>query len=88
MQEPTPEDRIAVALEQIADALEASQSRFRVQIKNHMGHSICIETDIGENVIPAGESMRVSFRPASCADAFYAADRPRQLARIPIDGEV
>ncbi len=45
-----------------------------------------MRTDIGDNVIPAGKSVKVSFRPASVVDVFDAGDeRETLIAQVPGD---
>ena len=57
-------------------------SRFRIEFVNHTDRAIRMRTDIGDNVIPSGNAVKVSMLPASVVDVFDAGDQHERIVAV------
>ena len=62
------------------------EERFRIEIINHSKQAFRMRTDIGDNVIPAGEMAKISLIGSHCVEVYGAGDeRDVRIAIVPDD---
>lgn len=60
------------------------KERFRIGVINHSGRALRMRTDIGNNVIPAGKTAKISVTRAQYVEVYDAGDeREVRIAIVP-----